>query len=293
MSRLVVVSNRVAVPGQNQTGGLAVALHDALSERGGIWFGWSGRTVRGESGELHEQEEGGIRYLTMDLSREDNDSYYNGFANRTLWPLLHFRLDLVDYTRETREGYRKVNALFADRLAPRLRDDDTVWIHDYHLIPLAALLRERGLPVIWTYVAYLDSAEDAGVWGTRTNTPDSLQNIRHGSERAQIDPRAQVEPGDIVMHKRMASPFFETNLWSLLTFHRIDTLIITGGSTSGCVRACSVDSLSRGFRTIVVEECVADKHEIPHFANLADMMLKYADVEPVAEVERQLQALPR
>lgn len=145
MSRLVVVSNRVAVPGQNQTGGLAVALHDALSERGGIWFGWSGRTVRGESGELHEQEEGGIRYLTMDLSREDNDSYYNGFANRTLWPLLHFRLDLVDYTRETREGYRKVNALFADRLAPRLRDDDTVWIHDYHLIPLAALLRERGV----------------------------------------------------------------------------------------------------------------------------------------------------
>ena len=145
MSRLVVVSNRVAVPGQNQSGGLAVALHDALSERGGLWFGWSGRTVRGQSGELHEQQEGGIHYLTMDLSRADNDSYYNGFANRTLWPLLHFRLDLVDYTRETREGYRRVNALFADRLAPRLRDSDTLWIHDYHLIPLAALLRERGV----------------------------------------------------------------------------------------------------------------------------------------------------
>lgn len=158
---------------------------------------------------------------------------------------------------------------------------------------LSAMLRERGLPVIWTYVAYLESGEDAGVWGTRTNTPDSLQNIKHGSERAQIDPRAQVHEGDTVMHKRMASPFFETNLWSLLTFHRIDTLIITGGSTSGCVRACSVDSLSRGFRTIVVEECVADKHEIPHFANLADMMLKYADVEPVAEVVRQLEALGR
>src|SRR5690606_32517753 len=142
MSRLVVVSNRVAVPGQNQAGGLAVALHDALSERGGIWFGWSGRTVRGESGQLHEQEEGGIRYLTMDLSRADNDSYYNGFANRTLWPLLHFRLDLVDYTRETREGYRKVNALFADRLAPRLRDSATLGIHADHLIPRAALLRE-------------------------------------------------------------------------------------------------------------------------------------------------------
>lgn len=162
-----------------------------------------------------------------------------------------------------------------------------------HINRLSRLLRSRGLPVVWTYVAYLDSAEDAGVWGTRTNTPDSLQNIRHGSDRAQLDPRADVQPGDVVMHKRMASPFFETNLWSLLTFHRIDTLIITGGSTSGCVRACSVDSLSRGFRTIVVEEGVADKHEIPHFANLADMMLKYADVEPVAEVVRQLEALPR
>ncbi|WEN14120.1 isochorismatase family protein [Rhodanobacter sp. AS-Z3] len=153
---------------------------------------------------------------------------------------------------------------------------------------LAVLFRERKLPVIWTHVAYLPSAEDAGVWGTRTDTVDSLQNIKHGSERAEFDPRAQIEPSDIVMHKRMASPFFETNLWSLLTFHHIDTLIITGGSTSGCVRACAIDSLSRGFRTTVVEECVADKHEIPHFANLADIMLKYADVESIATVEEEL-----
>ena len=119
---------------------------------------------------------------------------------------------------------------------------------------------------------------------------DTFPNAYQTDPR-QIDPRADVQPGDIVMHKLMASPFFETNLWSLLTFHRIDTLIITGGSTSGCVRACSVDSLSRGFRTIVVEECVADKHEIPHFANLADIMLKYADVESVDEVAVQLRNL--
>lgn len=162
-----------------------------------------------------------------------------------------------------------------------------------HINQLSALLRERGLPVIWTYVAYLESGEDAGTWGTRTNTPDSLQNIKHGSERAQFDPRADIQASDIVMHKRMASPFFETNLWSLLTFHRIDTLVITGGSTSGCVRACVIDSLSRGYRSIVPEECVADKHEIPHFANLADIMLKYGDVEPVEHVAAQLQALPR
>ncbi|KAF1706035.1 alpha,alpha-trehalose-phosphate synthase (UDP-forming) [Pseudoxanthomonas sangjuensis] len=145
MNRLVVVSNRVATPGESRAGGLAVALQAALQERGGLWFGWSGKVVREDSGRLHEQSDGDIRFVTMDLSRHDHDAYYNGFANRTLWPLLHFRLDLVDYTRETREGYRRVNALFADRLAPLLREGDTVWIHDYHLIPLAALLRERGI----------------------------------------------------------------------------------------------------------------------------------------------------
>ena len=162
-----------------------------------------------------------------------------------------------------------------------------------HINALSALVRELGGPVVWTYVAYLESGIDAGTWGTRTNTPDSLQNIKHGSERAQFDPRADIHASDIVMHKRMASPFFETNLWSLLTFAQVDTLIVTGGSTSGCVRACVIDSLSRGYRTIVPEECVADKHEIPHFANLADIMLKYGDVEPVEYVAAQLQALQR
>ncbi|WP_220484742.1 isochorismatase family protein [Stenotrophomonas koreensis] len=160
-----------------------------------------------------------------------------------------------------------------------------------HINALSALVRELGGPVVWTYVAYLESGIDAGTWGTRTNTPDSLQNIKHGSERAQFDPRAQIAPSDIVMHKRMASPFFETNLWSLLTFAQVDTVIVTGGSTSGCVRACVIDSLSRGYRTIVPEECVADKHEIPHFANLADIMLKYGDVESVDYVAEQLKAL--
>jgi trehalose 6-phosphate synthase len=93
VSRLVVVSNRVAIPGENAPGGLAVALQAALGERGGVWFGWSGKSVRGTSGNVHEQQDGGIRYITVDLSRADVDDYYNGFSNRTLWPLLHFRLE--------------------------------------------------------------------------------------------------------------------------------------------------------------------------------------------------------
>ncbi|WP_043341507.1 isochorismatase family protein [Belnapia moabensis] len=160
-----------------------------------------------------------------------------------------------------------------------------------HINRLAALCRARRLPVVWTYVAYLPSGEDCGVWGTRTDTPDSLQNIKEGSPRAALDPRADRAPGDILINKRMASAFFETNLRSLLTFHRIDIVIVTGGSTSGCVRATVVDGLSCGFRMIVPEEAVADRHESPHFANLYAMAAKYADVLPVAEVEAALAAM--
>ena len=154
-----------------------------------------------------------------------------------------------------------------------------------HVNRLARLLRAHGCPVIWTYVAYLDSGEDCGVWGTRADMSASLRSITAETRQAQLDDRCEIDSDrDIVMNKRMASAFFETNLGSLFTYHKVDTVIVTGGSTSGCVRATVVDSLSRSFRTIVPEECVADKHESPHFANLYDMMAKYADVLPVAEV---------
>jgi maleamate amidohydrolase len=149
---------------------------------------------------------------------------------------------------------------------------------------LARLFRANRCPVVWTYVSYLDSGEDCGVWGTRSDTPDSLQNIKADSRRAELDERCAIERGDIVINKRMASAFFETNLSSLFTFHGVDTVVVTGGSTSGCVRATVVDGLSRSYRTVVPEECVSDKHESPHFANLYDMAVKYADVLPVAEV---------
>jgi len=160
-----------------------------------------------------------------------------------------------------------------------------------HINALSAAVRGRGMPVVWTHVAYLPSGEDCGVWGTRTDTPDSLQNIKEGSPRAQLDPRTERAPGDILINKRMASAFFETNLRSLLQFHRIDTVVVTGGSTSGCVRATVVDGLSCGYRMIVPEEAVADRHESPHFANLYDMAVKYADVLPVAEVLQGLAAM--
>lgn len=154
-----------------------------------------------------------------------------------------------------------------------------------HINDISALARKIGAPVVWTYVAFLASGDDACAWGIRTDTPDSIQNIKEGSDRAALDPRAAPDPAyDMIVNKRMASAFHETPINSLLTWKGVDTVIVTGGSTSGCVRASVVDALSHGYRAIVPEEAVSDRHESPHFANLYDIAAKYGDVVPVAEV---------
>lgn len=155
---------------------------------------------------------------------------------------------------------------------------------------LSIAARNKDLPVVWTHVAYMENAADAGVWGTRTDTPDSLQNIKYGSERHAFDDRVEInEKVDAVYTKRMPSAFFETPLQSFLTWHKVDTVVITGGSTSGCIRATAVDALSHGYRTIVPIETTADKHESFHFANLTDLLIKYADVVDVAEVFKAIE----
>lgn len=159
-----------------------------------------------------------------------------------------------------------------------------------HVNTISALARAKGMPVIWSHVAYKADAGDAGVWGIRTNTPDSLQNIKYDSERHAFDERCAIDPDDLVFTKRMPSAFFETPLASYLVWHKVDTVVVTGGSTSGCVRATAVDALSHGYRTIVPIETCADKHASYHFANLTDLQLKYADVEPVQAVIDWLEA---
>jgi trehalose 6-phosphate synthase len=147
MSRLVVVSNRIADPRKPASGGLAVAVGQALEASGGLWFGWSGKVVEngtpGES-ELHLQQAGHVQLATVDLCREDHDSYYLGYSNGVLWPVFHYRLDLADFDAGYIGGYRRVNQMFAHKLASLLRPDDIIWVHDYHLIPLAAELRAMG-----------------------------------------------------------------------------------------------------------------------------------------------------
>ena len=148
MSRLIVVSNRVSAPrdaGESSTGGLAAALSAALRRYDGIWFGWSGETTETFTGELKMEDRAGVTVALVDLEAQDVDEYYNGYANKTLWPLFHHRVDLTAYERSYGEGYERTNARFAEVLAPLIQDDDIVWIHDYHMIPLARDLRRLGV----------------------------------------------------------------------------------------------------------------------------------------------------
>ncbi len=140
--RLVVVSNRVAVDGeQHASGGLAVAIRAALEQSGGVWFGWSGKVESSSQSEPDVVTNGPVTYATVGLSQQDFDEYYLGFANRVLWPLFHFRAALVDYSRQDFAGYMRVNRAFARSLGPMLLPSDLVWVHDYHLIPLGRELR--------------------------------------------------------------------------------------------------------------------------------------------------------
>jgi trehalose 6-phosphate synthase len=148
LARLIVVSNRVPTPDLPRgarAGGLEVALKSALKANPGVWFGWSGQVAAQAAdiktvSSVHEN----VRYVVTDLVEEDFNEFYYGFANRVLWPILHYRLDLAEYTRRDLGGYLRVNEHFANELHKILRPDDIVWVHDYHLIPLAKALRERG-----------------------------------------------------------------------------------------------------------------------------------------------------
>src|SRR3990170_6337804 len=149
MSRLIVISNRVSAPkprsADGSQGGLAVALTAALRETRGIWFGWSGNKTDEFTGQINLSREDGVTSATIDLEEQDVDEYYNGYANRTLWPLFHYRIDLAEYDRSFAGGYERVNERFAGTVAPLIEPDDLVWVHDYHLIPLGSQLRDKGI----------------------------------------------------------------------------------------------------------------------------------------------------
>jgi trehalose 6-phosphate synthase len=148
LRRLVVISNRVAIPdatGKAAAGGLAVALHEAFQAYQGLWFGWSGKVSAHPAAHPKIIDKGQVQYAVMDLTSLDRQEYYNGFANRALWPIMHYRIGLSEFSRADYAGYLRVNRSFASALVHLIQPDDLVWVHDYHLIPLASELRAVGI----------------------------------------------------------------------------------------------------------------------------------------------------
>ena len=145
--RLILVSNWVAIPtesGAHRAGGLEVVLAPTLKRYEGVWFGWSGNVVPRDQVTTKTIEKSKRSYVLTDLAEEDCQEYYGGFANRVLWPILHYRIDLAEFTRRDLTGYLRVNQHFADELSEVIRPSDLIWVHDYHFIPLGEELRKRG-----------------------------------------------------------------------------------------------------------------------------------------------------
>lgn len=143
--RLIVVSNRTALPGEERVGGLAVALWDALVERGsGVWFGWSGEISEGRTRGVRHVTDGAIEFALADLTAEEHAGYYLGYSNRALWPVFHYRIDLARFDDAEFEAYADVNRRFGRLLHQQLRADDLVWVHDYHFLLVGQELRNNG-----------------------------------------------------------------------------------------------------------------------------------------------------
>ncbi len=163
MSRLIVISNRLpCIDEDTACGGLAVGLKAALEESGGLWFGWSGKTASEPSSVPVTKALNNFTLATIDLTEDEIKGYYEAFANAVLWPLFHGRLDLTHFDDEDYRVYCEVNRRFARAIAPILRTDDIIWVHDYHLIPLGRELRNLGItnPLGFFLHTPFPSAED-------------------------------------------------------------------------------------------------------------------------------------
>ena len=155
--------------------------------------------------------------------------------------------------------------------------------------PLLEVAHQRDIPVIFSTVIYEEEdIKDAGVWALKQT---GARTLTAGSEAVKIDPRLGLQPKDIVLMKKYASCFYGTDLVARLNSRRIDTLIITGCTTSGCVRATAVDAVQNGFRPMVVREAVGDRSAAAHEQSLFDLNAKYADVVSLDETLQYLKTV--
>jgi nicotinamidase-related amidase len=149
--------------------------------------------------------------------------------------------------------------------------------------------RARGLPLIFTTIGFESSLKDGGLWLQKA---PALGELQLGGRWVEIDPRLEPQEGETVLVKKGASAFFGTNLVSILVSQQVDSVILCGATTSGCIRATAIDLLQYGFPTIVPRECVGDRAQAPHEANLFDIQAKYADVVSLEEAFDYVESVP-
>lgn len=154
---------------------------------------------------------------------------------------------------------------------------------------LLDVAREVGVFVVFTTASFDASGNDAGIWAQKI---PSLVELTVESGWAEIDPRLERRPEEPIVTKKGASAFFATNVGAILTANRVDSVVLCGASTSGCIRATAVDLLQHGYPSIVPRECVGDRTKIPHETNLVDIAAKYADVVSVEDACRYLRSVP-
>ncbi len=148
-------------------------------------------------------------------------------------------------------------------------------------VPLLGFFRTRKLPIVFTRIVYAEDGSDAGIWCEKV---PRLKRLTESAPASQVVAALAPEAGELVIRKTQASAFFGTHLASVLTAKGIDTLVIAGCTTSGCVRASVIDALSLNYRSVVASDAVGDRALGPHTANLFDIGQKYADLMTVAEI---------
>jgi maleamate amidohydrolase len=156
-----------------------------------------------------------------------------------------------------------------------------------HLLTAA---REREIPIIFTTIGFEPNLKDGSLWLEKA---PGLGDLIVGGKWVEIDPRLERREEETVILKKGASAFFGTNLPSILVSQGVDTVIMCGATTSGCIRATAIDLLQYGYPTLVPRECVGDRAQEPHDANLVDIQAKYADVVSVEEALAYIESVPQ
>ena len=144
MGRLIAISNRTAADPSARAGGLAVAVWESLTATGGIWFGWSGNIVDSDPGEPDTFKDEGVEFVVTDFTEAEHDGFYLQYANRVIWPVFHYRVDLAHFGHADFAIYAAVNERIANLALPRLEEGDSVWVHDYHFLLMGDYLRRGG-----------------------------------------------------------------------------------------------------------------------------------------------------